>query len=139
MQATMISNETTCSRSSKSNSQKLLLPDPAVVAVLIAMLLSTAFSALVAFVNLALGQQVGTNTAETHPPLSFSTCTAGGSCTSQSASIVLDSNWRWTHITNGFTNCYTGNTWNTSICPDGNTCAQNCAVDGADYSGMFPR
>ena len=35
------------------------------------------------------------------------------------------------------TNCYTGNTWDTSICPDDATCAQNCALDGADYSGTY--
>jgi cellulose 1,4-beta-cellobiosidase len=103
------------------------------------MYLSTGFFALATFVQLTLGQQVGTNTAETHPPLTFSTCTAGGTCTSQSASIVLDGNWRWTHVTNGYTNCYTGNEWNTTICSDGTTCAENCALDGADYSGMCPR
>jgi cellulose 1,4-beta-cellobiosidase len=96
---------------------------------------TSGFFALATFVQLALSQQVGTNTAETHPPITFSTCTSSG-CTSQSASVVLDANWRWTHITNGFTNCYTGNTWNATICPDATTCAQNCAVDGADYSGM---
>jgi len=30
------------------------------------------------------------------------------------------------------TNCYTGNSWNTTMCPDGKTCAQNCVVEGAD-------
>jgi cellulose 1,4-beta-cellobiosidase len=50
---------------------------------------------------------------------------------------VLDANWRWLHTTSGSTNCYTGNTWDKSICPDPVTCAKNCAVDGADYSGTY--
>ncbi|KAF7363194.1 Glucanase [Mycena venus] len=95
---------------------------------------------LAALLPVALSQLAGTNTAETHPPLTWQKCTGTGgtSCTTQSASVVLDSNWRWLHQgTNGFTNCYTGNTWNTTICPDGTTCAKNCALDGADYSGTY--
>lgn len=56
---------------------------------------------------------------------------------SQSQSIVLDANWRWLHTTTGYTNCYTGNQWDKSLCPDGVTCAKNCALDGADYSGTY--
>ncbi|KAJ7204120.1 glycoside hydrolase [Mycena pura] len=96
--------------------------------------------ALAALLPVALGQLAGTNIAENHPPLTWEKCTGTGgtSCTTQSASIVIDANWRWTHQgTNGDTNCYTGNTWDTSLCPDGKTCAANCAVDGADYQGTY--
>jgi cellulose 1,4-beta-cellobiosidase len=81
-------------------------------------------------------QQVGTSTTENHPKINWKTCTGtgGNSCTSKSAPIVLDSNWRWTHTVGGYVNCYTGNSWDTSLCPDGDTCAKNCAVDGAEYS-----
>ncbi|KAF9265893.1 glycoside hydrolase [Marasmius fiardii PR-910] len=85
----------------------------------------------------ALGQQVGTQQAETHPRMSWSKCAAGGSCTTQQGSVVLDSNWRWLHSTKDTTNCYTGNTWDNTLCPDGSTCAKNCALDGADYSGTY--
>ncbi|KAF8881888.1 glycoside hydrolase family 7 protein [Infundibulicybe gibba] len=95
-----------------------------------------AFLALSCFA-LASAQQIGTQTTETHPKLSWQKCTSSG-CTAQSSgSIVLDSNWRWLHTTTGFTNCYTGNTWDVSLCPDEATCAQNCALDGADYSGTY--
>ncbi|KZV94032.1 cellobiohydrolase I-I [Exidia glandulosa HHB12029] len=96
-------------------------------------------AALLSFALLATvhGQQVGTNTAETHPSLPWQKCTGSGSCTQQAGSIVLDANWRWLHTTTGYTNCYTGNTWNTTLCPDGATCAANCALDGADYSGTY--
>ncbi|KAF4613112.1 hypothetical protein D9613_011192 [Agrocybe pediades] len=97
-------------------------------------------AALVAFslAAMALGQQVGTLTAETHPSLPWQKCTKSGGCVTQSSGkIVLDSNWRWLHSTSGSTNCYTGNTWDATLCPDGATCAKNCALDGADYSGTY--
>ncbi|KAG7451861.1 cellobiohydrolaseI [Guyanagaster necrorhizus] len=96
-------------------------------------------AALVAFTLLrsARGQQVGTYTTETHPSLTIQECTSDGSCTSQSKSVVLDANWRWLHITSGYTNCYTGNEWDTSICTDVDTCTSSCALDGADYSGTY--
>ena len=96
-------------------------------------------AALVSFALLATvyGQQAGTQTAETHPKISVSECTAGGSCTTQSSAVTLDANWRWLHTTSGYTNCYTGNTWDASLCPDPTTCAANCALDGADYSGTY--
>lgn len=84
----------------------------------------------------ARAQLAGTNTAETHPALTVSKCTASG-CTTSAQSITIDANWRWLHISTGYTNCYTGNTWNATVCPDATTCAQNCALDGADYSGTY--
>ncbi|KZP29337.1 carbohydrate-binding module family 1 protein [Athelia psychrophila] len=96
-------------------------------------------TALLAFSFLAavLGQQVGTQLAETHPALSYQTCTAPGSCTTNAGQVTLDANWRWLHTTTGYTNCYTGNAWDATLCPDGATCATNCALDGADYSGTY--
>lgn len=85
-----------------------------------------------------LGQQIGTNQAENHPKLTWQTCSGTGNCQSNSnGAVVLDANWRWTHNVGGFTNCYTGNTWDDTLCPDGETCATNCAVDGADYAGTY--
>ena len=31
-----------------------------------------------------------------------------------------------------YTNCYTGNEWDPTICPDSKTCSENCALDGID-------
>ncbi|THG93016.1 hypothetical protein EW026_g8093, partial [Hermanssonia centrifuga] len=94
--------------------------------------------ALLSFSLLAVvyGQQAGTQQAETHPKLTSQQCTASG-CKSLSTAVVLDSNWRWVHTTSGYTNCYTGNAWDASICSDPQTCATNCALDGADYSGTY--
>ncbi|KIY62172.1 glycoside hydrolase family 7 protein [Cylindrobasidium torrendii FP15055 ss-10] len=88
------------------------------------------------YLSVAFAQQVGTLTAESHPALSFSDCTEG-SCKQSALSVTLDSNWRWLHTTSGSDNCYDGNEWDTSLCPDGETCASNCALDGADYPGTY--
>ncbi len=91
-------------------------------------------AALVAAVR---AQQVCTLTTETHPTLQWSQCAAGGSCTSVSGSVTVDANWRWLHELSGTTNCYSGNTWDTSICDSDTTCASACCVDGADYAGTY--
>jgi cellulose 1,4-beta-cellobiosidase len=92
-----------------------------------------AFSSLLA---IASAQQIGTITAESHPPLSWQTCAAGGDCTTNQGSIVLDSNWRWVHNSAG-QNCYDGNTWVTSICDTDTSCAEDCYLDGADYESTY--
>ena len=96
-------------------------------------------AALLSFALLATvyGQQAGTQTAETHPKISIQQCASGGACTTQNSAVTLDANWRWLHTTSGYTNCYTGNAWDASLCADPTSCAQNCAVDGADYSGTY--
>lgn len=95
-----------------------------------------ALAALLSFAASVSAQQVGTNTAETHPALTWYKCTSPSACTAQNGKITLDANWRWTHLTTGYTNCYTGNAWDTSV-GDGASCAQKCALDGADYSGTY--
>ncbi|QRV97539.1 beta-1,4-D-glucan cellobiohydrolase [Ceratobasidium sp. AG-Ba] len=90
------------------------------------------------YVAMVRSQQAGTQTAEVHPSMPWQKCTKSGGCVTQSsAKVVLDANWRWVHTTSGYTNCYTGQKWDTSLCPDAVTCAKNCAVDGADYSGTY--
>ncbi|QRV86988.1 beta-1,4-D-glucan cellobiohydrolase [Ceratobasidium sp. AG-Ba] len=84
------------------------------------------------------GQQAGTQTTETHPSLTWQKCTKSAGCVTQSqGKIVLDANRRWIHSASGYTNCYTGQKWDPRICPDPQTCAKNCAIDGADYSGTY--
>ncbi|KAH6657326.1 putative cellulose 1, 4-beta-cellobiosidase [Truncatella angustata] len=86
--------------------------------------------------GLATSQQVGTQQTETHPKLSWSKCTSGGSCTSTNAEVVIDSNWRWLHGTSDTKNCYDGNAW-TSVCSTATDCAQKCALEGAEYSKTY--
>uniref|UniRef100_A0A6A7FZ63 cellulose 1,4-beta-cellobiosidase (non-reducing end) n=3 Tax=Hirondellea gigas TaxID=1518452 RepID=A0A6A7FZ63_9CRUS len=87
----------------------------------------------------AYGQKVGTQTPEVHLSLSMENCESG-SCTTESTKIVLDSNWRWTHVVDDYVNCYEGNTWSPEFCPDSVTCTENCAIDGVDdasWSGTY--
>ncbi|KUI54578.1 Exoglucanase 1 [Cytospora mali] len=95
-----------------------------------------AISAIMAAAKVA-AQEVCTLQTETHPSLTWSNCTSSGSCTSQTGSVVIDANWRWVHTVSGYTNCYTGNEWDTSICNSSTTCASDCCVDGSDYSGTY--
>ncbi|QDS73092.1 hypothetical protein FKW77_000280 [Venturia effusa] len=92
---------------------------------------------LLSAISTAQAQLVGTNKPEVHPPLTWQTCTKAG-CTDVKGSIVLDSNWRWSHIgAAGSKNCYTGNLWDTTVCKDNKACAEQCAVDGGDYTGTY--
>lgn len=82
-------------------------------------------------------QKVGTQQAEDHPSLTWQTCNSGGSCTTVNGEVVIDANWRWLHTVDGYTNCYTGNDWDTSICTSNEVCAEQCALDGAQYSSTY--
>ncbi|OTB01634.1 glycoside hydrolase family 7 protein [Hypoxylon sp. CI-4A] len=97
-------------------------------------MLSLAVSA--ALLGLASAQQVGDQTTETHPKLTWKKCTSGGSCTATNAEVTIDSNWRWLHTLEGTENCYDGNEW-TSSCSSGEDCAENCALEGAEYTKTY--
>merc|ERR1712048_1485839 len=79
----------------------------------------------------AHAQHAGNLKQENNPALSYSTCDESG-CQSQQRSVTIDSNWRWTHKRGQTQNCYTGNTWDSSACPDPETCWENCEIEGAD-------
>ncbi|OLN87954.1 putative exoglucanase type C [Colletotrichum chlorophyti] len=103
--------------------------------------MQTKFAALLAFAAAARAQSVcsSPSPAEVHPPLTWQRCSGAQSCVNVAGSVVLDSNWRWTHTADG-TNCYSGNTWDSAICPvsaGGAACAQKCCIDGANYSGTY--
>ena len=87
---------------------------------------------LLAVLRAASAQQAGTLKQEGNPTISVKECTKAGGCSTRDKKLVLDANWRWIHTTQGYTNCYTGNQWDTSICTDGDTCASNCALEGVD-------
>jgi len=79
----------------------------------------------------SFAQNVGTQKTEQHPVLAVRKCTTNG-CVEETKSVVIDSNWRWTHTVTSATNCYTGNEWDASLCPDAATCTANCAIEGAN-------
>jgi len=94
-------------------------------------------TALSCLASLAAAQQVGKETQETHPKMTWKKCSGSGSCTSVNGEVVIDSNWRWLHTTNGFDNCYDGNEWVESVCKSATDCASKCALEGAEYSKTY--
>jgi cellulose 1,4-beta-cellobiosidase len=86
---------------------------------------------IAALLGATKAQQIGKQKQNAHPELSLAKCTSSG-CNKTSKSITLDANWRWLHQTGTATNCYTGNSWDKNLCPDPETCASKCGVDGVD-------
>jgi cellulose 1,4-beta-cellobiosidase len=83
----------------------------------------------------ALAQSAGSLTEEVHPQLAVQSCTKSSGCTTETKSVVIDSNWRWLHSTvdpKDPVDCYHGNLWNKTLCPDPETCAKNCVLEGAN-------
>lgn len=96
------------------------------------------FSAL--FAGVAFAQQRGAQTEEFHPKFTLQQCDHVNGCSEESGQVTIDSNWRWVHKTGSTTNCYTGNKWDTSLCPDVDSCTENCALEGVDsntWSGTY--
>ncbi|KAF2835460.1 glycoside hydrolase family 7 protein [Patellaria atrata CBS 101060] len=84
-----------------------------------------------------VAQQKGTQSREVHPLLPSQYCTRTAGCQTINSSVVLDSNYRWTHTTSGFTNCATNGVLSPEICPDPVQCGKNCALEGADYQQTY--
>lgn len=83
----------------------------------------------------AHAQQAGNYGIEKHPALSWQQCTTGGGCRTVNGRVVIDAEWRWLHRVGDLHNCYTGNSWDPSTCPDNKKCTQNCVIEGVeDYS-----
>lgn len=102
---------------------------------------SVQFKAIMALLSASstTAQLVGTEQTETHPKMSWQRCTGtgGSSCSSVDGEVVIDSNWRWIHVDGGYDNCYDGNEWNATACPNNDECAKNCAMEGADYQKTY--
>ncbi|KAL1530145.1 hypothetical protein AB1Y20_001061 [Prymnesium parvum] len=94
---------------------------------------------IVTVLGVVTAQQIGTARDEVHPYVPIQVCTKADGCKWEKTTSVLDSNWRWTHkvgCTNSSKcNCYLGNVWLNSTCPDPETCTNTCAVDGEDEIG----
>lgn len=89
--------------------------------------------ALTTFFHTIVAQQPGSSTPEVHPQLSTSKCTTSGGCIVQNTSVVLDWGYRWLH-TADYASCTTSSGINSTLCPDEATCAENCYIEGANYT-----
>merc|ERR1711865_338020 len=94
--------------------------------------------AFLSCVTLANGQAAGTLTKEKHPQIDYHVCGKSG-CKKHTTGLVIDSNWRWTHVAGGMDNCYTGNLWDEKLCPDEATCSKNCVIEGTweEYESTY--
>ncbi|KAH9824322.1 family 7 glycoside hydrolase [Melampsora americana] len=82
----------------------------------------------------ARAQQIGKLIPEVQPKLNFRTCTKAGGCTKHDGTVTLDSKWRPIHAVNSTKKCQSDSgAWDPELCPDGLTCAKNCALEGVDY------
>ncbi|KAL3470793.1 concanavalin A-like lectin/glucanase domain-containing protein [Aspergillus californicus] len=83
---------------------------------------------------LATAQQIGS--PENRPKLDTWHCTTARGCTKQRTTLVLDAATHPIHDINSNTSCTTSsNTLNPALCPDKQTCADNCVIEGIpDYA-----
>lgn len=86
--------------------------------------------------GLAAAQSLGT-TPEVHPKITTYKCTTAGGCIEQTSAIVFDAGTHPNYQRNDTTqNCGNwGSAANATVCPDAETCLENCVMDGiSDYS-----
>ncbi|KAL4919082.1 endo-beta-1,4-glucanase celB [Aspergillus aurantiobrunneus] len=86
------------------------------------------------YLALTTAQQIGT--PENRPLLSTWHCTSQNGCVKQDTSVVLDAATHNIHGLNSNTPCTTADgTLDPTLCPDRETCASNCVIDGiTDYA-----
>lgn len=84
------------------------------------------------FVGICISQNTGNQKQEEHLPMNIQKCVSLGNCQTETSSITLDSNWRWVHNIGGYQNCYNGNSWDSSLCPNPDSCTSNCCIEGVD-------
>lgn len=89
-------------------------------------------------IGLAAAQSVGEN-PEVHPKLTTWTCTLADGCTAHDTAIVLDGLAHPVYQKDAPSlGCGTwGNAANSTVCPDLETCQENCIMEGlSDYESM---
>jgi len=94
------------------------------------------------FLALASAQQIG-KIPEVHPRLTTWKCTKSRGCTAQNTSVVLDPDFRTVSAVHGSGLCkpaMSSAALNATLCPDAETCAANCALEGiANYTAFGVR
>lgn len=78
----------------------------------------------------AVCQHAGTVKDNHLLPLPIQRCTISDGCVWEDTKVTMDANWRWIHEHEGYTNCYSGPGWSSSMCPNNTACASNCALEG---------
>lgn len=79
-----------------------------------------------------LAQTPGEMKRNVNLKLDFQECSGQMDCKTLHGKVTLDSNWRWLHAAGEAVNCYDGNVWDDELCPDAETCTENCVLEGVD-------
>lgn len=90
---------------------------------------------LLSLAGMAAAQSAGTQIPEEHPKLPMQKCTADG-CETVNTSVVIDSELRLFHAKDSDESCWDeeAEDFNKELCPDAETCAANCVLEGVDYA-----
>lgn len=91
--------------------------------------------ATVHLLSCVMAQKVGTLVPEPIVGLTWTKHTSTTSYQTQAGRLVLDAEWRSTHLHPSGPICFGQGVWNYAYCPETNPplCAQRCALEGADY------
>ena len=84
----------------------------------------------------ATAQQIGTAIPEVHPRFPTYRCTLDGGCVEKNTSLVTDALSREFHAVDDRSISCASRPYPEDLCPDEQTCAQNCALEGVDYGSM---
>ncbi|KAJ7843170.1 glycoside hydrolase [Mycena leptocephala] len=82
-----------------------------------------------------LAQRLRNGTTVVHPLLNWSKCTLAGGCSLVNGSVV--NSQPWYHFVSNGAPCWENHVWNSTFCPDAQTCYENCTIRGADYAKIF--
>lgn len=95
-------------------------------------------TALLTFLLLAgcHAQQIGTEIPEVHPRLPTQKCTSAGGCVTRQTSLVTDALSRNLHAKDDLSVSCNTSPLNATLCPTAEACAENCVLEGVDYTGI---
>lgn len=91
---------------------------------------------LLSLLSLTAAQQIGRK-AEVHPRLTTQKCTRSGGCVSRDTAVVLDSLYRpIVQVDRPRQSCHNSSgEVDPNVCDSVESCAESCALNGADYPG----
>lgn len=80
-------------------------------------------------------QQIGLE-PEVHPQLPTQKCTTSGGCVTRQTALVTDALSRNLHAKGDPSVSCNTMPLNATLCPNAEVCAQNCVLEGVDYTGL---
>ncbi|KAI9327366.1 putative glycosyl hydrolase family 7 protein [Zopfochytrium polystomum] len=95
---------------------------------------ATLLAAILVSPKVVAAQGVGSTTTETQPAFTARECTVKAGCSVTTMYVTADQGRRnILSAADPTVKCKNGTGWNGDLCPDPETCAKNCALDGIHY------